>query len=198
MHETWNLQRLADEIINGRRLTREDDLQQFITCDLEELCSGADRIRRALCGDKVDLCTIINGKAGRCSEDCKFCAQSAHNHSNCEVYSFLDKEVILAEAKANQAEGVDRFSIVTAAKTLNGEDFEKAIEAFRLLHEECDLDLCASMGLLSREQLQPRRRSVRAQLQPRSRWVRSLISLRTSTKRSSLLQSRSLMRSRML
>jgi len=154
MHETWNLQRLADEIINGRRLTREDDLQQFITCDLEELCSGADRIRRALCGDKVDLCTIINGKAGRCSEDCKFCAQSAHNHSNCEVYSFLDKEVILAEAKANQAEGVDRFSIVTAAKTLNGEDFEKAIEAFRLLHEECDLDLCASMGLLSREQLQ--------------------------------------------
>ena len=154
MHDTWNLHQLADEIINGRRLTREDDLQQLVTCDLDTLCEEADRIRAALCGNKVDLCTIINGKAGRCSEDCKFCAQSAHNHSNCDVYNFLDKEVILAEAKANQAEGVDRFSIVTAAKTLHGEEFEKAIEAFRLLHEECDLDLCASMGLLSREQLQ--------------------------------------------
>ena len=105
MHETWNLQRLADEIINGRRLTREDDLQQFITCDLEELCSGADRIRRALCGDKVDLCTIINGKAGRCSEDCKFCAQSARNTAECETYSFLDPETILAHHHPAFVEG---------------------------------------------------------------------------------------------
>ena len=154
MRETWNLHQLADEIINGRRLTREDDLQQLITCDLDTLCTEADRIRAALCGNRVDLCTIINGKAGRCSEDCKFCAQSARNTAECEAYSFLDPETILAEAKANEADGVDRFSIVTAAKTLKGVEFEKAVKAFRLLHEECGLKLCASMGLLSEEQLQ--------------------------------------------
>ena len=53
---------LAQEIIDGRRITREDDLSFFLTCDLDELCEGADRIREACIGDKVDLCSIINGR----------------------------------------------------------------------------------------------------------------------------------------
>ena len=61
---------LAEEIINGRRITREDDLSFFLTCDLLELCKGADKIREARIGDKVDLCSIINGRSGRCPEDC--------------------------------------------------------------------------------------------------------------------------------
>ena len=87
---------LAEEIINGRRITREDDLSFFLTCDLEELCEGADKIREARIGDKVDLCSIINGRSGRCPEDCKYCAQSAHHHTNCEEYDFLPEEEILA------------------------------------------------------------------------------------------------------
>ena len=148
-----DLMKLADEIIAGRRLTRDDDLDAFITCDLETLCEGADKIRDAICGNKVDLCTIINGKSGRCSEDCKFCTQSAFHNTNCEIYDFLDPDDIVAEAKANEAEGVDRFAIVTAAKTLKGEDFEKAIHTYERLREECKLDLCASLGLLTAEQL---------------------------------------------
>ena len=42
---------LAQEIIEGRRITREDDLSFFLHCDLEELCEGADRIRRHFVGD---------------------------------------------------------------------------------------------------------------------------------------------------
>ena len=87
---------LAQEIIDGRRITREDDLSFFLTCDLDELCEGADRIREACIGDKVDLCSIINGRSGRCPEDCKYCAQSAHHHTSCEVYNFLPEEKILA------------------------------------------------------------------------------------------------------
>ena len=49
----------------------------FLTCDLDELCEGADRIREVYIGDKVDLCSIINGRSGRCPEDCKYCAQSS-------------------------------------------------------------------------------------------------------------------------
>ena len=63
---------LAQEIIDGRRITRKDDLSFFLTCDLDELCEGADRIREAYIGDKVDLCSIINGRSGRCPEDCKY------------------------------------------------------------------------------------------------------------------------------
>lgn len=148
-----NVTALAEEIIQGRRLTREDDLNAFLTCDLEELCRGADRIRAALVGDRVDLCSIINGRSGRCPEDCKYCAQSAHNHTACEIYDFLPEETILEACKVNEREGVDRFSIVTAGRALTGEEFEKAIHAYETMHRECDIDLCASMGFLTAEQL---------------------------------------------
>lgn len=144
---------LAQEIIDGRRITREDDLSFFLTCDLKELCEGADKIRAARIGDKVDLCSIINGRSGRCPEDCKYCAQSAHNHTNCEVYDFLPEEDIIKACKMNESEGVDRFSIVTAGKALTGPEFEKAIHAFESMHRECKIDLCASMGFLDEEQL---------------------------------------------
>ena len=147
-----DLKKLADDIINGKRLKREDDLSFFINCDLDALLEGADKIREYFCGDKVDLCTIINGRSGRCGEDCKYCAQSAHNHTNCEVYDFLPKEKILAEALANEKEGDDRFAIVTAGRSLSGEDFEKAIDAYETMHRECKLDLCASLGFLTKEQ----------------------------------------------
>ncbi len=147
-----DLKKLADDIINGKRLKREDDLSFFINCDLDALLEDADKIREYFCGDKVDLCTIINGRSGRCGEDCKYCAQSAHNHTNCEVYDFLPKEKILAEALANEKEGVDRFAIVTAGRSLSGEDFEKAIDAYETMHRECKLDLCASLGFLTKEQ----------------------------------------------
>ena len=99
------------------------------------------------------LSPTTNGKAGRCSEDCKFCAQSARHPSECETYSFLDADAILAEAKANEAEGVDRFAVVTAGRALKGEEFDQALAAYRRLREETGLDLCASMGLLTKEQL---------------------------------------------
>ena len=176
---------LAQEIIDGRRITRDDDLSFFLTCDLDELCKGADMIREKFIGDKVDLCSIINGRSGKCPEDCKYCAQSAHNHTNCEVYDFLPEEKILEACRMNEREGVDRFSIVTAGKALTGEEFDKAgslaktatttmslpfsivtagkaltgeefdkaIHAYETMKRECKIDLCASMGFLSAEQL---------------------------------------------
>jgi len=145
--------KLADEIIGGRRITREDDLNMFLTCDLKELCQGADKIREAFVGEKVDLCSIINGRSGRCPEDCKYCAQSAHNHTACEIYDFLPEEKILEACKMNESEGVNRFAIVTAGRALSGEEFEKAIHAYETMKKECKIDLCASMGFLTKEQL---------------------------------------------
>ena len=144
---------LAEEIISGRRITRDDDLNYFLTCDLNELCEGADKIREHFIGPHVDLCAIVNGRSGRCPEDCKFCAQSAHHHTNCEVYDFLPEEKILEACKMNESEGVHRFSIVTSGKALSGEEFEKAVHAYETMHRECKIDLCASMGFLDANQL---------------------------------------------
>ena len=144
---------LANEIINGRRITRDDDLTFFLTCDLDELCKGADKIREHFVGDKVDLCSIIIGRSGRCPEDCKYCAQSAHHHTDCDIYDFLPEDKILEACRMNESEGVDRFSIVTAGKALTGIEFDKAIHAYETMKKECKIDLCASMGFLSSEQL---------------------------------------------
>lgn len=143
---------LAKEIINGRRLKKGEDLSFFATCDKEALYKGADMIREHFMGDKIDLCAIINGRSGRCPEDCKYCAQSAHYHTSCEEYSFLSEDKILESCKLHADEGVDRFSIVTAGRALTGEEFEKSLSAYRRMRDESDIELCASMGFLTKEQ----------------------------------------------
>ena len=123
--------KLAKEIIEGKRIKREDDLSVFLNCDLDELCKGADMIREHFIGSHVDLCSIINGRSGRCPEDCKYCAQSSHYNTECEVYDFLPQEELVNACKLNEEEGVHRFSIVTAGKALTGEEFAKSIAAYK-------------------------------------------------------------------
>ncbi len=149
-----NLISLAQEIIDGRRLNKNDGLSFFIDCNLEELGSGADMIRKHFRGDKVDLCTIINGKSGKCGENCKFCAQSAHHNTKCDVYDLLDEDSIVNEARSNQNEGVDRFAIVTAGRSPKAEDFERIVKCYSRMKKELSLDLCTSLGFLTLEQFQ--------------------------------------------
>ena len=146
------MEKLAEEIIAGRRLTRNDNLEFLLTINLKELCVGANKIRKKLCGEKMDLCTIINGRSGRCSENCKFCAQSGHHNTSINEYAFLDPDIILEDCKKNEANGVHRYSIVTAGRSLTGADFDKAIEAYKKMHEECKINLCASHGFLTEEE----------------------------------------------
>ncbi len=147
-----NVLKLAENIINGHRIKREDETNFFVAYNLNELCKGADIIRSKLCGDRIDLCSIINGRSGQCSENCKFCAQSIHNCTGIEEYGFLDGDKILEECKHNEKQGVHRFAIVTAGRSLCGNDFKKALSVYKQLKHECRVGLCASMGLLTLEQ----------------------------------------------
>lgn len=146
-----DMKTLAKEIIAGRRLTKEENLDFFKSANLEELMDVADEIRRELCGDRASLCSIINGRSGRCSEDCKFCAQSAHHQADIEAYGFLDEERVVEDCKRHEAKGVHRYSVVTAGRTLQGEELKKACQIYRVLHETCNIELCASHGLLDDE-----------------------------------------------
>ncbi len=150
----YSIKKLTDEIIEGRRLTREDDTSFFETCPLDELTAGADRVRSHFSGDKVDLCTIISGKSGNCGENCRFCAQSAHNHTGCDVHALLDYDTIYKEASSNEKEGVDRFAIVISGKSPSDSDFEKIIEIYTRLKRELSISLCASLGFLTSEQFE--------------------------------------------
>ena len=143
--------RIAEEIINGRRLNREDDLAFFMEEDLDSLCRGADEIRRRLRGDRADLCSITNGRSGRCGEDCKFCAQSSCHNAKINEYPFLEPEEILEDCRRHERQGVGRYSVVTAGRALNGREMDLALRAYRSMKENCKIELCASHGLLSQE-----------------------------------------------
>ncbi|MCI9446091.1 MAG: biotin synthase BioB [Lachnospiraceae bacterium] len=143
------MKKLAKEITRGRRLTRTDDLSIFETADLPELAEGADLIRSSLCHNRVHLCTIINGRSGKCGEDCKFCAQSSSSQTGCETYDMLDEETILRDCKEKEAAGVHSYSIVTAGRSVAGKDLDKLVKIFARLHKECEIHLCSSNGLLS-------------------------------------------------
>ena len=141
---------LVNEIIEGRRLGKEDDLTFLIDGDLESLCQGADKIRKELCGNQV-----INGRAGRCSENCRFCAQSSHHHTGAEEYDVMDVDSFVKACHVNEENGAHRFSIVTAGRTLVGKEFDQIVEAYKRMHEECkEIELCASHGLLTKEQFE--------------------------------------------
>lgn len=143
---------IAKKIIAGENLQPDDDLKFLLETPLEELQRGAGLIQKNFCGNHIDLCTIINGKSGRCGEDCKYCAQSAKNHTGIDEYNFLSAKEILAVAKMNEKAGVNRFSIVTSGRALSGADFEKAVEVYKILRADLKIDLCASHGILNAEQ----------------------------------------------
>ncbi len=150
MSET-NVKKLAEKIIAGYRLKRGDDLSFFLTAPLSELQEGAGRIQEHFCGNHVDFCTIINGRSGRCGENCKYCAQAACHKTGIDEYPFLDKEEIIENAKANQEAGANRFAIVTSGRALVGKDFDKAIDTYKTMKKTLSIDLCASHGILDRE-----------------------------------------------
>ncbi len=142
---------LANEIIHGYRLEQDSQLAIFKDAPLDQLCAGANEIRKNLCGNHVDLCTIINGRAGKCSENCKFCAQSAHHHTSCEEYDMLSPQDFLKDCLAKDEAGVHAYSIVTAGRSVEGQDLDTLVDSYRLLHQHTSMRLCASHGLISQE-----------------------------------------------
>ncbi len=145
------LQVLTDKVLKGGTITREEALCLYEQ-PLSELCESADRIRRHFCGDSFDICTIINGKSGACSENCKFCAQSAHNHTCAEQYPLLPDEEILAQARINHEQGVLRYSIVTSGKRLSDEEVDRMCGVVRRIKAEVGILVCVSFGLLEEGQ----------------------------------------------
>ena len=146
------VKKLTQEILCGRRIKREDDLSLFLEAPLEALEEGAHELQQHFCGKHIDLCTIINARSGHCSEDCKYCAQSAHHKTGVEEYPFLAPEEIIANARANEEAGVNRFSIVTSGRALSGKEFDAALDCYRAMREKLTINLCASHGILKREQ----------------------------------------------
>lgn len=144
---------LEKKIEQGYRLTFEEALEVLKTVPEQELYALAHRLRTRYHGKKIDMCSIMNARSGRCSEDCKWCAQSRFHQTNIEVYPLVDVDAALREATHNAAKGVGRFSLVTSGRTLSGQETEQVCAIYRQIDKQVHVSLCGSLGLLNKEQL---------------------------------------------
>ena len=120
----------------------------------EELRERAHEVTERCVEKRFDFCSIINARSGRCSENCKWCAQSAHWKTGCETYGWVGTEVCVKAAKEAAANGADRIGIVTSGRTLSHEDVENVCTALREMRKAApEIGLCASLGLLSEDDL---------------------------------------------
>ena len=142
---------LGNKILEGKMITKQEAIELYEQ-PLQELCRKANEIRKQFCSNRFDICTIINGKSGRCSENCRFCAQSAYSHTNAAEYPLLPAEEIVAQAKVNDKQGVLRYSIVTSGKRLSDQEVDKMCEAVQNIKEKTGISVCISFGLLKEEQ----------------------------------------------
>lgn len=151
----WNqINEALEKVGQGGELTFAEALalSKVSEEDLPLLLAAANRLREEFVGNEVDLCSIVNGRSGRCPENCAFCAQSAHYETKIDIYSLKTPEELLASAKEAEAGGALRFSIVTSGRgTDKDKEFAKIIEAFKLIKRETKLKICASLGLLTLE-----------------------------------------------
>lgn len=113
---------LGQHVLNGGRIDREDALWLFgldDTADIFELMAWANRIRERFKGNKIHLCSIVNAKAGACSENCSFCAQSAFHQTGSPRYGFVDPEPVQNALSEAQKNGVTAVGLVAAWRGLN-------------------------------------------------------------------------------
>lgn len=145
------VEQLKNKVLARGEVTREEALG-LMDAPLEALSQAADQLRKHFCGDRFDLCTIVNGKCGKCSEDCKYCAQSAHYHTGLEEsYPLLSTEELVKGAAENKRQGVLRYSIVTSGRKLSGREVDQVCESIRAIREQVGIEVCVSFGLLGEE-----------------------------------------------
>lgn len=154
-----SIQRIADiaaEALNGRAASRSDaEFLVSIGNDLlEDLFYWANRIRLRWCGPEIYLCSIIPARFGGCSEDCKFCAQSARYQTQTGVRQVAADEMVSAARKAHEQCQSSCFGIVTSGRGIPSTQFDDIENAIRQIQSEGRVNSCASLGLLTEQQAQ--------------------------------------------
>ncbi len=120
-----NHQRIATlgaRVLAGGSIDRDEALWLFqleASADIFDLLAWANRIREHFKGNKVHLCSIVNAKAGGCSENCSFCAQSSFHQTGSPRYGFVDPEPVMQAADEANQHGVTAVGLVAAWKGLN-------------------------------------------------------------------------------
>ncbi len=142
------IQTTYDRLLNGQPVNRETARQLAVCPDRQALLSVADSLRRHFMGDRFHLCSIINGRSGNCTENCRFCAQSARYQTGVASYELIDPDQAVHIARDNDNHGVDRLSLVTSGHSVDAATLQRLAELYDRIQQQTDMHSCASMGFL--------------------------------------------------
>ena len=148
------VEELKNKVLQDVPITQAEAEWLATQPDKEALYEAAHEITAARASQEFDMCSIINAKSGRCPENCKWCAQSAHHHTQIETYDAIPIHEAISIARLNEQQGIKRLSLVTSGRRIKASEIDYFCDIYRKMGEETHLHLCASMGLLKREELE--------------------------------------------
>lgn len=131
----------------GMKLSKEELLNLY-NMDLDELLKISSKYIK----DTVEFCSIVNARNGKCSQNCKYCAQSSHYRTDIESYPLIPVEDVVKAAEHSRDNNADRFAVVTSGKTPDEEDFDKVVALIKAVNNVDGIKSCASIGILDEEQ----------------------------------------------
>lgn len=125
----------------------KDDLLKLYNMNLEDLLALSSKY----VSDRVEFCSIVNARNGKCSQNCKYCAQSSHYRTNIETYPLIDEDEVIKAALDAKSNHADRFAVVTSGKTPAEEDFNKVLSLIKAVNKIDGIKSCASIGILDED-----------------------------------------------
>ena len=134
--------------MNSTTSYTKEDLLKLYNLPLDELLKESSKYM----SNNIEFCSLINARNGKCSQNCKYCAQSSHYCTNIESYPLVDTDEVIKMAQESKTNHVSRFAIVTSGRTPDeGRDFAIELEMIKKINEE-GLNSCASIGILNEDQ----------------------------------------------
>lgn len=127
-----------------------DEIKEIKALPLCELVNLALQAKLQHRGKKFSLCSIINAKSGKCSEDCRFCVQSAHYQTDAPIYPLKGRQEILSAARQAKEAGAQHFSLVTSGRGMSSDEVARVAEIISEICALVQIKVCASLGILGK------------------------------------------------
>lgn len=132
-----------------KKVYTKDELLDLYNLPLNDLLAESSKYMSG----NVEFCSLINARNGKCSQNCKYCAQSSHYRTDIESYPIVEVDEVIKVAKEAKENKVSRFAIVTSGKTPDeGRDFQIELDMIKEINKLGGLMPCASIGILDEEQ----------------------------------------------
>ncbi len=145
---------IADRVLQGHSITRDEAEAMLHASDLDvpAMLAAGFRIRHRYFGRTVQLYFLMNAKSGLCPEDCHYCSQSKVSEAPVPKYNILQRDKLFEAAKIAAERGAKTYCLVISARGPNEREMKAVETVVPEIKEKYGLDICACLGLLSREQ----------------------------------------------